>query len=287
MVNSLNKLHPENNDGCAFSVPHIYKRICSGIIKSIIFFLAWQSANPDLSAQPFDLPPLQPGQTASFRLPAYLELGHNNISDGIFLKTAVIPAYSFGKYTAQAGIRFDLAGNNENVLSGLSFMGSGSFMIKSFPLDVKGLFIRTGYSGIIHENNWGLLLNTHTKHFRIGLGTSFRTFALNKEEAGKLNDTLNTKIHENWNIIYQFSYYIKTQGNKWNIDFSITNIDYFNLSQETNPIFKIGAIYDVSPPVTLFIDSGYQSAGITNMNIEYFGFFIKTGIIWNIGKKSN
>jgi hypothetical protein len=287
MGSPLNQFHPDNQVGCAFSNPGIYKRACSGIMKSVIFYLAWTLVASDLSAQPFDLPPQLSSLEASFRLPAYFEIGDNNISDGIFLKTAVMPTYEFGKYTAQAGVRFDLVSNNENVLSGFSLMASRDFMIRNFPLDLKGIFIRTGYSGVIHENKWGLLLNTGTKHFRFGLGTSFRTLALNKEEAGNLNDSLNTKIHENWNMIYQFSYYIKPIGNKWNIDVSVTNIDYFNLSQETNPIFKLGAIYNVSPPVTFFIDSGYQSAGIINMNTDYFGFFIKTGIIWNIQKKSN
>jgi hypothetical protein len=251
------------------------------------FYLSIVLASADLAAQPFDLPARQNDQVSAFRLPAYTELGHNNISDGIFHKTAVLPTYESGKYSVQAGVRFDLVSNNENILSGLSLMGSRIFMIRSLPLDVKGLFIRTAYSGVIHENKWGLLLNTQTKHFRIGLGTNFRTLALNKDEAANLNDTVNTSIRENWNILYQFSYYIKPVGNKWNINLSITNIDYFNLSQETNPIFKIGAIYNLSPPVSFFIDSGYQNAGIINMNIEYFGFFFKTGIIWNIWSKSN
>jgi hypothetical protein len=287
MENIQNELHPENNDGCAFSIPRKNKRKTSGLIKITIIYLVLLLVESNLSAQPFDLPQLQTDFSASFRLPAYIELGQNNISDGIFLKTAFMPTYEFGKYTAQAGIRFDIVSNNENVISGLSLMGSRSFMIKNFPLDVKGLYIRTAYSGVIHENKWGVLFNTRTEHFTFGLGTSFRTLALNKEEAKTLNDSINTSIHENWNMLYQFSYFIKPIGNKWNINLSITNIDYFNLSQETNPIFKVGTIYNLSPPLTFFIDSGYQSAGILNMNIEYFGFFFKTGIIWNLQKKSN
>jgi hypothetical protein len=262
------------------------KRPTYDLVRYIIY-LSIVLAASDLAAQPFDLPSRQNDLVSAFRLPAYMELGHNNISDGLFLKTAFMPTYESGKYTAQAGVRFDIVSNNENVFSGLSFMGSRSFMIRNFPLDVKGLYIRTLYSGLIHENKWGLLLNTRTNHFRIGLGTSFRTLGLNKDEASNLNDTVNTKIHENWNILYQFTYYIKPTGNKWNIDLSVSNIDYFNLSQETNPIFKIGAIYNASPPVTIFIDSGYQNAGTINMSIEYFGFFFKTGIIWNIWTKSN
>jgi hypothetical protein len=287
MSNRFN-LHPANDlVRSVFYDPVKIRKHGSEIIKRLFLYLSLAMALSDLSAQPFDLPPRQTDITSAFRLPAYLELGQSNISDGIFLKSALLPTYEFGKYTAQAGIRFDIVSNNENVMSGLSLMGSRIFMIRSFPLDVKGLFIRTAYSGVIHENKWGLLLNSQTKHFRIGLGTNFRTLALNNEEAKSLNDSINTSVHENWNMLYKFSYYIKPIGNKWNIYLSVTNIDYFNISQETNPIFKIGALYDLSLPVTFFIDSSYQSAGILNMNIEYFGFFIKTGIIWNLQKKSN
>jgi hypothetical protein len=286
-MNPQNLYPTETQVRCAFPIFGNSKKTCPGILKNVLFYLACLVITSELPAQPFDLPPRQTDITSAFRLPVYLEIGQNNITDGIFLKSALLPTYEFGKYTAQAGIRFDIVSNNENVLSGLSLMGSRSFMIRSFPLDVKGLFIRTAYSGVIHENKWGVFLNTQTKHFRIGLGTNFRTLALNNEEAKSLNDSINTSVHENWNMLYKFSYYIKPIGNKWNIYLSVTNIDYFNISQETNPIFKIGALYDLSMPVTFFIDSSYQSAGILNMNIEYFGFFIKTGIIWNLQKKPN
>ena len=287
MVNHINRFRPETQVRFSFLIPGKTKISLPGIIKSVIIYMVCLAAVSDLAAQPYDLPPQHSDYAASLRIPAYIELGHNNISDGIFLRTAFMPTYEFGKYSVQAGVRFDIVSNNENVLSGLSLMGSRSFMIKNFPLNVKGFFIRTEYSGVIHENKWGLLLNAGTKHFRFGLGTNFRTLALDKEEAENLNDTLNTKIHENWNMLYLISYYIKPTGSKWNVDLSITNLDYFNISQETNPIIKIGATYNLSSPVTIFIDSGYESAGIINMNIEYFGFFFKTGIIWNIWAKSN
>ena len=247
--------------------------------------MVWLAAASDLAAQPFDLPPQKPDPAASLRLPAYFELGQNTVTDGLFLKTAFMPTYEFGKFSAQAGFRIDIISNNKDVLSGFNLSGSRNFMIGNFPLDVQGLYIRARYSDVLHETNWGLLLKKRFKHFKISLGTSFRTLALNKEESANLTDPVNIKIHENWNMMYLAGYFIKPLENDWNINFSITNIDYFNINQETNPVFKIGALYDVSPPVTLFIDSGYEYSGVLNAHIDYFGFFLKTGIIWNIWKK--
>jgi hypothetical protein len=278
MVNPLNKLYGDTQVRPALSTS--YKSIVF-----VIFCMVWLISTTDLGAQPFDLPPQRSNLAASILLPAYFEFGQNNISDGIFLKTALMPAVEFLKNTVQAGVRFDIISNNKDVLSGVSLTGSRNILIGSFPLEVQALYIRTGYLDILHETNWGLLLKTRLKHLKVSMGTSFRTLALNKEVAENLIDTVNTKIHENWNMIYQFSYFIKPLGNNWNINFSITNLDYFNLNQETNPILKIGAIYDLSPTLILFIDSGYQSSGLTNMNTDYFGFFFKTGIIWNIWRK--
>jgi hypothetical protein len=286
MGNPINRLHPDNLSLSAFSIPLIAKRTNSFIIKSVILYFVLLLASSDLAAQPFDLPSQHSDQSASLRLPAYFELGQNTVSEGLFLKTALIPTCEFGKYSVQSGYRFDIISNNESILSGFDFTASRSFKPADFPLDIQGLFILTRYSDVLYETNWGVLLKTRYKHFKISAGTSFRTLALNKSVIEDLGNPETTKIHENWNMIYHFIYYIKPLDNNWNINFSITNLDYFNINQETNPVFKIGALYDVSQPVTLFIDAGFESSGVFNAHPDYFGFYIKTGIIWNIWKKA-
>jgi len=275
--------HPSNDpELTVLDSPVTTAKPGSKIMKNLLICFGLILAASDLAGQSFDLPARQNDKISVLRVPAYIELGQNNITDGIYLKTAMMPAYEYGHFGVQAGVRFDIISNNQNVLSGFSLIGSGNFLIGNIPLDVQGLYILSRYLDVLHETNWGLLLKTRTKHFKISLGTSFRTLALNNEEAQNLNDTINTRIHENWNMIYSFSYYIKPLDNDWNINFSVTNIDYFNLSQETNPIFKIGAQYAINPTLSLFIDTGYESSGITNMNTDFFGFYFKTGIIWNI-----
>jgi hypothetical protein len=35
----------------------------------------------------------------------------------------------------------------------------------------------------------------------------------------------------------------------------------------------------------VFIDAAYENAGLVNANLEYFGFYIKTGVVGKLWKK--
>jgi hypothetical protein len=275
----------ENQPRSEFSVAGSLIKLKSPIAVSISYILLCFISFFDLNAQSFDLHKRQSDTIVTISLPTYAELGHNNISDGLLIKTAFLPTAEVGKWTAQAGLRFDIISNNEDVLSGISLLGARNFMIRSFPLEVQGLYVRAGYYNVIHETNWGLFLRTYGKHIKAGLGTNFRTLALNNSETENLADSVITKIHEDWNLMYLFSYYIKPLDHKWNISLSVTNFDYFDITQETNPVFKIAGFCDLGPGVTMFIDAAYENAGLVNINLEYFGFYIKAGVIWKIWEK--
>jgi hypothetical protein len=70
--------------------------------------------------------------------------------------------------------------------------------------------------------------------------------------------------------------------NIWNIGFSFTNIDYFIINQETNPVINLQGKYDVSKSLTLFLESWYKSSGAFNLSVNSFGFFFRTGVLWKI-----
>jgi hypothetical protein len=62
----------------------------------------------------------------------------------------------------------------------------------------------------------------------------------------------------------------------------ITNIDEFLLNQETNPNFFLKVNYRINKHISTFIEGRYKSAGSLNASVHYFGYFIRTGIKWNI-----
>jgi hypothetical protein len=218
---------------------------------------------------------------AQTKVSVYTDEGQNNVSEGLFIKTAGLANYQFGKYNAEAGIQLDLKSNN-NVLPGYAFKFSKEFLIKRFSLEMLSFYLLTPYSDVLRETNWGFLVNIKRKHFVIGTGVNFRTYALTKTKLRNPDYNTNTKIHEVGNIMYSFSYYLKPYDNRWNIFLSVKDFDNFNISQETNPVLNLGFTHKLSSPLRLFVESFYKSAGVLNMSVNYFGFYIRTGIIWNI-----
>lgn len=218
---------------------------------------------------------------AQTRVSVYMDQGQNNVSDGHFIKTVGMANYQFGKYDAEAGIQFDLKSRN-NSLSGYSFKFSRNFQFKRYPLVLRSFYMVTPYSDVLRETNWGCLVNLKRKHFAISTGANFRTYALTLKELRILDLNANTTIHEVANIMYSFSYYLKPYTNRWNIYLSINDFDNFNISQETNPILNLGFTHKLSSSLGLFVESFYKSAGALNMSVNYFGYYVRTGIIWNI-----
>ena len=51
------------------------------------------------------------------------------------------------------------------------------------------------------------------------------------------------RIHENFNVMYAFSYYIIKTDNPWTAGLSITNIDLFTINQETNPSLSLRGLF--------------------------------------------
>jgi len=213
---------------------------------------------------------------------AYTDMGKTSVSDGFYIKTAGLAHYQFGKNRVETGFQLDLKSNSENVFSGYNIKASREVQIKNFSFEVQGFYIWTPFSDILRETNLGLLLHVKRNHFIIKLGTNFRTFAFTQNAIKYYELKEGTKIHEYWNILYSFSYYLKPIENYWNIGLSMTNIDHFIINQETNPVFNLRALYEVSSPINLFAESWYKSAGAFNLSVNYFGFFFRTGIIWDI-----
>lgn len=222
------------------------------------------------------------GVLSQKQLSACFDLGENNVSDGLFAKTLVCGAYEFGKNKLESGAQFELKSTNENFFSGMYLKYSRSFTIKNFPFDAQCFYLYNGFSGILFETDIGLLLNIKRKNFSYIIGTNFRTYGFTKSAIEEYDMSSDTKTHENWNLIYRLCYDLKPEEHRWNVGFALTNIDHFLVNQETNPFCSLHGRYKLSEPFTLFAEAWYKSSGNFNLNVNYFGFFIRAGIIWEV-----
>ena len=220
--------------------------------------------------------------TAQTRGLGYVDMGSNNVSEGLTLKTAALVHVQFGRNSVEAGLQLDLKSDNSSVFSGYSISYSRALQVKQFPFQLQGFCIWTPYSGLLRETNWGILLSGSKNHFSMQLGNEFRSIAFTQRAIENYGYNKEDKIRENWNLVYTFEYRLKPVEFPWNIDFAITNMDHFLISQETNPIFRVHGQYEVSSTQELFMEVWYKSAGAFNLSVNYFGFFIRTGIAWDI-----
>jgi hypothetical protein len=218
----------------------------------------------------------QPGLTI------YTDAGMNNVSEGLFIKAAALGYYKFGKNRVEAGFESSLKNNNDILLSGYTINASRNLTGKGLPLELQGFCAWTRNSEFLRETNWGALLKMRRNGFEMKIGTNFRTYAFRNrvvDEYGIDKDAV--RIHENFNVMYSFGYYLKKADDKWNAGLSVTNIDCFMINQETNPSLCLHGFYKPGSQVCLYAESWYKTSGATNLAINHFGFYFRTGIIWN------
>ena len=218
----------------------------------------------------------QPGFTL------YADAGKNTISNGLFIRSALLGHYRSGNNHLEAGLQTNLYNGKDIVLSGYRINGSREFKIKNTLLRLNGFWLWSASSELLKETNYGCFISMKQKHLEILLGTNFRTYSFRSKAMEELPiEEGNSKIHENFNLMYSFSYNIKPSDSRWNTGLTVTNVDYFLINQETNPYVNLHGSYKVSSPVCLFAEAWYKNAGSFNMSTNYFGFVIRGGVKWN------
>jgi len=221
---------------------------------------------------------------AQVSLSLHLDAGSDNVSDGLFLQTAAFGEFRHEKNTISGGFQIDLKGPGSTVFSGSLLKASREFSIGEFPFKVHGLFVYNRFSELLYEYNWGILAGIDRRHFEFNLGTNFRTYGITQRAGERYDIDSHKKIHENWNLMYRATWNLKPTGNEWNAGLTLTNTDHFIIEQETNPVLNLKGTWKVSSPVTLFLESWYKSSGAFNLRVNHFGYFFRTGVLWEINR---
>ena len=212
----------------------------------------------------------------------YNDLGENNVSQGLYDKSAALGFIQSGNNNLETGFQIDMNKSNKTAFSGYIINASRDFSIKGIPLELHGFWSITDFSRIMYETNWGVLLQMRRNHFEMAIGTNFRTYSFSRKAVKDYEiEKNNANLHEAYNIMYSFSYNLKPIVSLWNVGLSVTDIDYFIINQDTNPILNLYGSYKLSSHLGLYAEASYKMAGASNMAVNYFGFFLRTGISWN------
>jgi len=67
-----------------------------------------------------------------------------------------------------------------------------------------------------------------------------------------------------------------------NLELRITNFDTFTILQETNPMILAKLSYKINSKLQFYTDLCYMQAGLLNMRVNYFGYYLRGGVLWQI-----
>ena len=216
------------------------------------------------------------------QISTYLDAGRINVSEEGVVKTAVLADYHIGKIALYTGGQLEFQGPSPNEFTGFYLKGGYEVSAKKFPFDVQGLFLLNPYSDIIHEWSLGLLLNAEQPHFTYKLGTNFRKYYITNKAKNEYDIGDNSSLFEKWNVMYLLGYRLKPRDHHWNAGITVTNIDYFLINQETNPMIYLRGSYAISDPFSVYLETWYKSAGTFNIGANTFGYFFRAGVIWSL-----
>ncbi|HVN58472.1 MAG TPA: hypothetical protein VMT63_09265 [Bacteroidales bacterium] len=212
----------------------------------------------------------------------YTEAGEYNVSRGMYIRSAVIPGLAIKRNLIEAGLETNVYFPSKPAISGFSLRTSKIFTGEKTKFSIELFWITNFSSTLLSEKMWGADCKMSRNHFEMTLGINFDWYSFNRK-AEKLYsiDRDAATVHETFNALYSFTYRFRGIDSKWNLGLTITDYDYFGINQETNPILRIGFNYKVSRHLNLVAEGNYLCAGITNFAFGYFGFNLKTGVIWN------
>ncbi len=214
---------------------------------------------------------------SQIKITAFGDVGSNNVSKGIYFNTALKNDFMYKNHSLNTAYQFCVnkhLSNTSNCFVDYSYQ----FAVSEHNFIAKTFFMYHSFSKLAFEYNVGLSASYFRKHFRCELGTHIRSLGLSKKYMQIHPLEKPNYIYEKFNMIYLISASLKPYDENWNIEVSVTNMDYFLLNQETNPMINLKAHYQWNKQWDVFWELWYNSAGSFNLSINPFDCFFRTGI---------
>ena len=215
---------------------------------------------------------------------SFVEVGQNKIVKRGYFSLAAISSFDFKKNSIDAGVIWTFGGQRETNFAGLSLNAARKFSFLRQSFAISGSYFMQPFSNELRQISYSIILNFKLPHFQFDLGNNYRIYRLSRAfERSNKSGSDNNRIVEPGNLIYTIQYSVKRREQSWNITVSLTNYDFFIIEQEKNPMALFGGTYQIKKNTSLFIDLGLKYAGFSNYEIEFFGYFFRMGMEWNIG----
>ena len=210
----------------------------------------------------------------------YLETGENYASSGLYSDITGSFSATIKHWQIETSAGITLTKARENIFNALSFDLSRTFKIREIPFSAKVFYQWKPFSERLHEQNAGFIFTYNKMRFGYHLGFNTRFFNLTNQQTDMYNYE-QTVIWEPINLMYKITYTYPF-SDKFDFRASITNFDAFIIQQETNPMLITNLIYHISQSSRFNLGIGYLQSGLMNMRVNYFGYFIRGGVQWDL-----
>lgn len=221
------------------------------------------------------------------QLESTLTTGQNQTKPEGFLNMAICPAYELNQWTFGAGAELAVLNPQNTMLDAWKLDAGRKILIKKHEYKLYGGFYCRPFSEYFRELNLVLTIKTEYGHFRGMIGNNSRIWRLSGKaiEQWPEADSAGTIMKKEYrNLLYDFSVYLKKTDHPWNIGLGFSNLNGFFFNQETTPMLFSRYENKITESMQLFAECWFQQAGSANLQTQYFGFFIKGGLVWKSGK---
>lgn len=214
---------------------------------------------------------------AQLQLGIWGDAGSTQIDVNGFTSLSGEAMYTYDAYFASIAYSALFSEWRETVSNGFKVDIGRDFNIKSLPIKASVFYLNKPISTQIYEWDLGLFLQKSTGNWNYGIGGHYREICIKPKYAADFSDT---KITEGFNLLYLLRYNIPLKTNTWKLHATITDFDHFLLLQETNPMVFVGAHYLGFNTLNIFSEFWYRSAGLNNIQVQYYGYFFRLGAVW-------
>lgn len=220
---------------------------------------------------------------SQFKVDVYGGMAVNPIDQPYLITLGHSPSFMYENFFAQYSLDLNINQRDVKTFNAVSVSVGYSFDIKNSHLGLSLFYCYKPVSHILNINNTGIKLIYAFKKWFFALGNNLNIYRFNKNAAEIYGITDDQYLVESANIMYSIKYYFREEGYDWNAYINISNYDIYIIEQEINPMLNVGITYLRNEKwPTFYVDFWYQTAGLNNIRVNYFGYFYRIGALWEI-----
>lgn len=148
-----------------------------------------------------------------------------------------------------------------------------------FELPVGEMFLETDvlYRAVarnrIHDFTAALGVGYRMDHVSVTLGVFSRVM----DDWDRDWHSNETYVVEPFNLLYRIEVFCRPQNNPWNLSFMFSNVDDYQLERMWQPLFSVGAWYDVNNHWRLNFAAQCKPTGMFHLDASFYGATLRAG----------